>query len=785
MNKWLLCLLLISAPAFAQYSTIVTGNVRSISPNLPPGVVGSYVEFALVNCGLNTPMVNGVAVLTSGPVDFYADANGGITTAANGGVPPTLFGNDAILCGASYTSRYSVRYFVGGIAQGPAKFYYVASNVPFNLSTARPITLLPPLVYPNTTTCPPGSYSAGINNDLSVKCLNLPTGASNAVVTDPTATQEIANQPTIFDGSVSAQSVNGVVNAAAYSSLNVAAAACPLSGHCTIEINGAVGLTSNLTLTGFTTLHFNQPGILNLNSFQLTSSSIDATPYQIFSGGAVRFGAQIHDPPVEWFGAIGDWNGTTGTDNTASFQACLSALIVGQCKLLGLSYKVSGALTINKSSVGIAGVGTRINVLALYPNPAASTIISTNPSADIIDVVGGSSSNNVAFNKFNDFSLERSVLPVSTAAGLSLNFTYGASVERVTSVDSIRDIYVHGSGSQGNGYIADSVVAWGYNGLTETSGSLYGIYLDSSDGLVSNNSFRVRHSFAAANGIGATTFGVELTGSALNDQMFDGFETAGVTYGEDIHQTALGGAGTASDIHFNNTINDGCGISCFRITGLTATGSAYVEINGGYNNTATFNPAIDIESSSGVRVIGTQVGLYNGASAYSACVDVNNSSNISIIGILCQGARNVGILLNASSAISLTGNTLIGNADSNGLITLTGSGLNAIYGNTMSGTGASIIVDSASNNNTGLYSNTIQAGLTAGVNAGSNPLSVADALHGTTYNLDTGGQWRSGSGAPTGACSNGSWYGNTGTATGTFPNYQCRNSVWAGLGTVY
>lgn len=200
MKKWLLLLLAISVPAFAQYSTTVSGNVKTISPNLPPNTNGSYVEFTLVNCGNNTPMVNGVAVLLSGPVDFFVDATGAITAAANSGVQPALYGNDAILCGASQTSRYSVRYFVGGIATGPAKFYYVASNVPFNLSTAQAITLLPPLVYPNTTMCPPGSYSSGINRDLSVQCRNLPSGANDAVVTDPVATQEIGNQPLILDG---------------------------------------------------------------------------------------------------------------------------------------------------------------------------------------------------------------------------------------------------------------------------------------------------------------------------------------------------------------------------------------------------------------------------------------------------------------------------------------------------------------------------------------------------------------------------------------------------------
>lgn len=214
--------MLLALPAMAQ-STLVVGKISTYSPNIAPNALGNYVEFQLTNCGNNTPMVSGSAVLLSKPIDFYPDSTGALTAPANGGLTPSLYGNDVINCGGAFTSRYSVRYFVGGVAQGPAKFYYVLSTAQFNLTTAIPIGLQPPLnpPYPNLTTCPVGSYSNGLNTDLSVKCLNLPNGASNAVVTNPTATQEIANQPLVLDGILSGPtasfgSTNGVLNAAQF-----------------------------------------------------------------------------------------------------------------------------------------------------------------------------------------------------------------------------------------------------------------------------------------------------------------------------------------------------------------------------------------------------------------------------------------------------------------------------------------------------------------------------------------------------------------------------------------
>jgi Restriction endonuclease len=328
--------------------------------------------------------------------------------------------------------------------------------------------------------------------------------------------------------------VNNVVYSSSYSSLNAAVAGCPLGGGCTVVISAPTSLSASLTTATTTTLQFYQPGALTTTGFTLTANGpVIAAAYRIFAGsGTVTLGIATNKPAVEWFGAVGDWNGTTGTDNTAAIQACLNALANGQCALQAQSYKTSAPLSITRSNVGIAGVSLGIPNSALYPTPSASEIIITNATADILDVSGTSTSANITYNKFTNFTLARNQAPGTSAAGLRLSFSYGATIDGVTSQDSTAGFLFHGVGSQGTGYVQNSAATWGYNGFAETSGSLAGFEIDSSSG-VASPSLRIRNSFAVANTTlsGTTTIGLESNGSALNDLMVDHFETATVNYG--------------------------------------------------------------------------------------------------------------------------------------------------------------------------------------------------------------------------------------------------------------
>lgn len=186
MKKLLLFLFVSVFPLIAQQMVPVTGTIQTYS-----GQAGtSYIEVSLVNCGSMQPTVNGVAVMQNGPVDFYPGPNN--TFQNSDGSPAQLYGNDVIACGyIGNTSRYTIQQYVNGSPAGTPKTYYVQSGISFNLNTANPVHQLPPLKYPNPTICPPGQVNGGMNNDLSVACVNLPGAASNAVVANPSGTQNV------------------------------------------------------------------------------------------------------------------------------------------------------------------------------------------------------------------------------------------------------------------------------------------------------------------------------------------------------------------------------------------------------------------------------------------------------------------------------------------------------------------------------------------------------------------------------------------------------------------
>src|ERR1700758_2765370 len=86
---------------------------------------------------------------------------------------------------------------------------------------------------------------------------------------------------------------------------------------------------------------------------------------------------------VESFGAVGDWNGSTGTDNTTAIQNCLNSLTSGVCTLQAKAYKITGALSIAKSNVGLTGVLPVLINTSVFTTPQSSVLVSTSASADI------------------------------------------------------------------------------------------------------------------------------------------------------------------------------------------------------------------------------------------------------------------------------------------------------------------------------------------------------------------------------------------------------------------
>jgi hypothetical protein len=552
-------------------------------------------------------------------------------------------------------------------------------------------------------------------------------------------------------------------------------AACSTACTYVVTAQQTITLSANHTLSSNVSLNFLNGGKWTVNgAFTLTiPNQVQGTLNTHFAGSsAIAFGAKQALAPVEWFGAIGNWNGTTGTDNTAAIQACLNALSVGQCALQAQSYKTTAPLTITRSQVGIVGVaGGGFAAAALYPTPSPSTIIISSAIADVLDVSGTSTSNNVAFNVFTNFTIARTQAPVS-AKGISLTFSYGAKIDGVTSMDSTVDFYLHAFGSQGVGYIQNSAALWGFNGFGETSGSFAGIQVDSLDGTPSPST-RILNSFAVANpaNVTATTFGIESNGSATADLMIDHFETATVSYGEFLQVSG----GLSTDVHILNAINDNCEITCIFVQSSLGA----VEVSGGWDfRVSTSTPAIEITASTHVDITNLQI-FYPAGTGVG--LSVANSDSIRVSHNDLISGSGSAITFDTVRGSTITGNVMNGITATN-IISFVNSSGDVISSNTINGTATNgISLDANSSGTGGLETNQIgnpAFGTVTNpiVNLGVNPTTFCCGnqigLNGSTYQIRQGIR---ASGSPLcSAAANGNC-----TFTLTWPK-AFPNTTWAG-----
>ena len=396
-------------------------------------------------------------------------------------------------------------------------------------------------------------------------------------------------------------------------------AACALKagGNCTYNVTTTqtITISGNVTLPAGLNLIFRSPGMWTVNGsgYTLTiPANVIGDLQQHFAGtAAIKFGASQALAPVEWFGAIGDWNGATGTDNTAAIQATINALTSGQALIQGLSYEVTSALLIQHSSVGIKGTVPcePVPSLGVPACVGTSQIITTSASADIL-VLNGPGNAILTENKLEDFTVTRSVAPTGSPNGIYLNYVWIPLINNVVSVDSIYDWHLHGVGI-GIGHIDDSAAIG--TSLTQ-SVNWYGWYIDSEDGefnpstkLNSDITFGPFFVASPTN----TSIGMFVEGTQISDLFVDNFETAQLTIGVKINYTGTQIGGHAGDIHFHHTTNDGFTQSGFLITNLGTIGN--VDISDGWEagrpNTGVVR-SIDIENSYGVSVKGETFGRH-------------------------------------------------------------------------------------------------------------------------------------------------------------------------------
>jgi parallel beta-helix repeat protein len=353
----------------------------------------------------------------------------------------------------------------------------------------------------------------------------------------------------------------------------------------------------------------------------------------------------------------------------------------------------------------------------------------TSASSDIVDVAGTSGAWILA-NTLNGFNAGRCVAPTGTANGVFVNYTYSAQVDSVNSGDSIYPFHIHATGAGGTGYFANDQ---SYFSALETTGNVAGWFIDSVDGTFSP-SLRIRHSSAGspAGVVGATTTGMLVKGSNLNDLMVDGFETAQQTIGINVNNVSS----SSGDIHFVNTINDGFGQSGFLIQNLPQS-SGNIEISGGWmapHGGAT-GADFDCENSGGITMSHVTIySNYGGGDPYAG-IYLNGCYNNTFTGNNLQNTNSYGFLLNGSIQNSITGNLVVGSSGASYGIKLTNTSTNnTINGNVFSGLGstaACMSFDATSTYNQGIESNHCASYATtlSDASVNGNSLQIAERLN--------------------------------------------------------
>lgn len=435
--------------------------------------------------------------------------------------------------------------------------------------------------------------------------------------------------------------------------------------------------------------------------------------------------------PAESYGAVGDWNGTTGTDNTTALQNAINAAQTagGGCvSLAAKAYKITGALSITVNGVGICGsqIGETYNPSAL----PASIIITTSATADVIQV-------SAAYGTFTNVGFFRSVPPTGgTTNGMKLVGFGEGLIDHVAVQDSNNCFhFTDGSGAAGIGVLQNSNCLIGYS-VTETSGTYVGFNIDSTDDNP-NPSMRLRYTGFFVNPAlsGTTSYGLYAHGTNIEDIITDNLEMGGaVNYCVAIVDTGSSTTYADSDIHIRNTICDQPVTTGFYVSGLTSgTTAGNVEFAGGsIQSFVSGSKAFDFESSSGITMSHVSIG---GSQTTTGLVHL--SSNVALVGNLFFNVPGTAISGVGMTASSITGNTFLCASGTTAIALTSTSANNAITGNSMNGTCTNgLSFDSTSANNTALSTNSYGSSITNQViNAGaSNPVIIPPTNSGTGVN---------------------------------------------------
>jgi hypothetical protein len=424
-------------------------------------------------------------------------------------------------------------------------------------------------------------------------------------------------------------------------------------------------------------------------AFTLSNIQADATSEltQHFAGtSTIALSTYNTLVPVEWFGAVGDWNGTTGTNNLTAIQNTINATTYGQILYQPLLYAIGGTLTISKVAVGMKG-------------PRASRgdyfgLVETVAGDDAVDVTAGR-------GYFEDFSIESSVAQTGTATGFHLNGGEALLVKNVLSQDFFYDFYIHNGPSGTHGWYNNNAI---FTAISAGLTAPVGFYLDSADG-TAENSLTLRDDAMTTTPTGGplSAIGLEANGAAVNDFDVFNFNVAGGN-GILVNYTGSGTTIGCSDVHLNMPTIDNYYQYAIKVNNCTAASTGSVEISGGWavsggSTSVSGGKVIDIEASTNISVNHMEIGAHSGGSPSQYGIYANGSSAITATGNTFFNQSNA-ITFNNTTGSAATGNSISGNANID-IAIQGGSTYNSITGNVMSGLGgAGLYIPIGNNNNT-------------------------------------------------------------------------------------